>query len=277
MKRVILSLLTLLSFVSCRRWVLEDRLQCPSFLFFDVVNEKSFKGLDDVYVNVYSSPGGLFVDEAEVTLQSIAGKEFYFTVRSMPVVMGVGALGYGTLVRDSNVFTAPPGQDYAPFFRFAYEADVQEESFAVPVEFVKDFTHVTVQFVGFETFLAADGLFPFDVVVRGNTNGMDALTGHPQEGPYEYRPEEGQLGCFDFNLPRLANKQLCLEIYGREGISDQPGYVRSFDLYELLTVDGGITWTEKNLPDVRIEIDFVQWEVTVGVSPWDENSLYYEF
>lgn len=277
MKRILFILLAALPLVSCRDLILEDRTQCPSFLFYDITNGDAFEDYDDVYVSVYSHPKGLLMDEGFTRVDAIQDKEFFFTIRGTEAVKGYGLIGYASLVQNGPVWTLPLGSDYAPLFRFQYRENVQEESFIVPVEMVKDYCHVTIQFTGYETFNSIAGLFPFEIVIRGNTNGINALTGQPERGPFEYRPEETDTGRFEFNVARLADNYLSMDLFGREGIADDPGFNRTFDLWQEILDQGGVNWKEKNLPDVTIEIDYVQWKVSVGITPWDNSSLNYEF
>lgn len=277
MKKFVLVFLAAVSLVSCRKWVLEDRTACPSFLFFDITNSDSFFGYDKVFSTVYSHPKGLMMDDGTATVDEIQDKEFFYTVRSTPSVKGYGLIGNEVLNRDGSKWICPLGHDYAPLFRFDYFETVQEESFTVPVEFVKDYCHVTVQFVGFETFNTFNGEFPFNIMVRGNTNGIDALTGEPLRGPYEYAPEEtGQTGHFEFNIPRLADEYLSMELYGREGVSEELGHVRTFNLFDEIRRNGGVDWKQKNLPDIVIEINYVQWEVSMSIDSWENSGLNYE-
>lgn len=277
MKRLLLILVALASLLSCKRLVFEDRTNCPSFLFFDITNYSSLETWDEVFTTVYSHPAGVLIDDAKALTREIQEKEFYFTVRKTQAVKGYGLLGYEGLIQDDSRWTTPLGKDYAPLFRFAYQEAVPEESFTVPVEFVKDYCHVTLQFVGTETFQSTGGKFPFDIVVRGNTKGIDALTGLPIRGDFEYRPEEADLGRFVFVLPRQADKQLSIELWGREGIYDRTGHLNTYDLWSILFEYGGVTWEEKNLPDVEIFIDYVETTFSVQVTEWDMTELHYEF
>ena len=143
------------------------------------------------------------------------------------------------------------------------------------MEFTKEHSRVTVSFLGAETFEYSEGHFPFDITVRGGTSGIDALTGVPVRGPFEVRPEETTVGRFEFILPRQADHDLVLEMYAREGLYEYEGFQTTYNLWEILRDKGGITWTEKNLPDISIEIDFEETTVNVGVYPWGEQELEY--
>jgi hypothetical protein len=260
---------------SCRAVVLEDRTMCPSFLFFDVADASRFQRYSGVFTTVYAHPEGRLMDEAGTSLGYIDDRLFFFTVRGTAAVKGYGLMGQEGLVRDGSVWTVPIGRDYVPIFRFGYMAEVQEETFTVPVEFTKEYSHVSVQYIGADTFDHAGGRFPFYITVRGNTCGIDALTGNPVTGPFQITPKESGIGHFEFTLPRQADHTLVLEMYALEGLYEYRDFQTSYNLYELLRDKGGITWTEKNLPDLYIEIDFEETTVNVGVYPWGEQELEY--
>lgn len=278
MKRLVLILLTAVSLVSCRKWVLEYRTPCPSYLFFDIRNRNILSDSDAVFTAVYSQPGGIFLDDGTATAGQIRDRAFFFLIKNTPAVRGYGLVGNASLIREGSLWRCPSGRDYAPLFRFQYSEAVGVESFTVPVEFVKDYCHVTVRFIGFEGFQTHDGTFPFDIVIHGNTNGIDALDGEPLRGPYEFAPKEGTTaGQFEFNIPRLADTSLSMELHGREGILDESGLVRSIDLFEKIRQNGGVDWKQKNLPDMVLEIDFVRWEVSVTIDAWEQKNLFYEY
>ena len=215
------------------------------------------------------------MDEAGTSIAYIDDRLFFFTVRGTAAVKGYGLMGQEGLLRDGSVWTVPIGRDYAPLFRFGYLAEVKEESFTVPVEFSKEYSHVRVQYLGADSFEHAGGRFPFYITVRGNTCGIDALTGTPVRGPFQFTPDETGIGHFEFTLPRQADHDLVLEMYAREGMYEYRDFQTSYNLYEILRDKGGITWTEHNLPDLYIEIDFEETTVNVGVYPWGEQELEY--
>ena len=145
------------------------------------------------------------------------------------------------------------------------------------MELVKDYSHVRLQFVGIESFLSAEGQFPFTVRITGNTCGIEALTGQPIRGAFEFEPEELNMGCFEFNLPRQADHTLRLELCAKPGVYDSPDFLNQLDLWALLKEQGGITWEEKNLPDVGLVVDYQEMSVAVNVTEWGQEILDYEF
>ena len=50
-----------------------------------------------------------------------------------------------------------------------------------------------------------------------------------------------------------------------------------FDLWAMLFDQWGVTWEEKNLPDIEVLIDYQEMKVEVSVTEWGEENLNYEF
>lgn len=279
MKRFFITILSsALCLVSCRNLVLEDRILCPRFLVFLIENAGQFHSYDPLYVTVFNHPEGRFLDRDTTHVGAIVDQAFYFEVKGELAVRGFGLLGQdqGRLEGDSQ-WIIPQGRESDPLFRFSYTAPTQEEAFIVPVELVKDYAHVSLQFTGIESFVTAEGHFPFGVRVTGNTCGIEALTGQPVRGDFEYEPEEKNMGCFEFNLPRQADHTLRLELLAKPGLYDAPDQLVPFDLWALLKERGGITWEEKNLPDVELIVDYQEMSVSVNVTEWGQETLDYEF
>ena len=266
-----------LTVVSCRGIVLEDRLECPSFLFFEVSNPEHFQPYERVFTTVCSHPAGGLISSESPSLRAIQSKDFYVEVRSTEAVKGYGILGGGQNIEyRGDQWLIPIGCQSDSIYRFSYVANVEPDSFTVPVEFIKEHAKVSLQFVGMESYLDRDGRFPFDIVVRSNTCGIDAQSGLPVRGSFEYRPQETTLGHFEFTLPRQGDNCLILELYGREHIYEQEGFIGSFNLYEILLKQGGITWREKSLPDVSMELDYQETRVQVQVDNWEKEELGFE-
>ena len=67
-----------------------------------------------------------------------------------------------------------------------------------------------------------------------------------------------------------------MELYGREHIYQQEGFIGSYNLNEIFLSLGGITWREKSLPDVSVEIDYKETRVQVQVDDWEKQELKFE-
>ena len=258
-----LLLLSARSLASCRGWVLEDRTGCPRLLYFDIENAGSFEAGTQVQVHAYAHPDGNLIREAETTVLDIQRHAFGVEVRQTSQVKGYAFIGGETLVRGGNGWTLPAGHSFAPVFRFSYLTRVPEEYGILPVELVKEYAGVRLQFVG--------DYSPDSVTVRANTCGIRPDTGEPIQGAFEYSPAVDDEGFYRFNLPRLADDRLTLELTGRNALPE------TMDLYRILQQEGGITWKEPSLPDIGLVIDRVDHTVDVHVLPWVWQDLTYEF
>lgn len=256
-------LLLALSLASCRGWVLEDRTSCPRLLYFDIQNAGSFGSGTQVQLHAYTHPSGEPLRETATTVQDIQSHSFGLEVRSTPYVKGYAFIGGESLVEDGRNWTLPQGLSYAPLFRFSYLAPVPEESSVVPVEMLKEHAGIRLQF--------AHGLRPGEVRILANTCGICPETGEPVAGPFECRPALEADGCYHFNLPRLADEQLRLDLYGEGRLTE------TWDLYRILREEGGVTWKERSLPDVGIVIDLARHTFLIQVSPWEGQQLFYEY
>ena len=271
MRKLVYILLAAITAAGCRSAVLEDRAACPSLLYFQVFNAGAFIDLDRVHVSAFRYPDEDRLCSDTTTIRALEGRSFCLRIRRADAVRGSGVLGYRRChLEDGSRWTVDPGTPYDSLFRFSDLSPVEPESFTVPVEFVKEYSRVTLQF-------ATSGPFPFDVWIRANTCGLDAVTGAPLEGPFACQAKEHAPGVFAFILPRQADDSLTLELYGRPGLYPTEGLVHRFNLGAVLRESGGITWKEKNLPDVLVGIDFMEYDIQVQVVPWENENIDYAY
>lgn len=258
-----------LLFPACREQVLEDRGDCPNWIFFEVSNAASFPEQEAVFLSASSAGGGLPIGETSVSRSAL--EEFGFQVQAVHSLRGYGLIGNGELWQEGSAWRSPLGADYVPLFRFAYEAALRGgEETVIPVAFRKEYMHVVLQFSGYD-----QARFPYEVVVRCNTVGIDAQTGAPLKGEFDYCPPQNRPGHFEFNLPRLFDRTLTLELVPLEESAEQSEHHARLNLYEVLQRSADLS--SINLPDVSLEIDLAQRNIQITVSPWDEAQLEYEF
>lgn len=256
-----LLLLSALSLVSCRGWVLEDRTGCPRLLYFDIENAGSF--VSGTQVQVHAQLDGKPIREAATTVRDIQNRSFGVEVRSSQPVEGYAVVGGEMLEQRADGWTLPAGNSYAPLFRFSYQACVPEEYGVFPVTLSKEYAGVRLQFVG--------ELSPFSVTVKANTCGIHPDSGAPVQGAFKCSPTADGDGFYRFNLPRLADEMLTLELNGRSGLPE------TLDLYRILQQEGGITWKEPSLPDIGLVIDSIEHTIDVQVLPWEWQDLSFEY
>lgn len=275
MKRLLYLLVAGLSLAACRQSVLEDRTACPSLLYFDIFNAGAFGTVDRVLVNAYRYPDQQRLGSDTTTIRALEGRSFFLDIREARAVRGAGVLGFRKCRADDGLaWTIPPGNSFDSLFRFSFLSEVEPEEFTVPVEFVKEYSSITLQFLNAEDW-STD--FPFDVVVRSGTCGLNALTGTPVEGDFVCTANEDSPGVFRLTLPRQADDRLLMELYGRPGLYPVEGLARSYNLGGLLREMGGVTWKEKNLPDILIGINFKTTDFQVEVIPWEQENIDYAY
>ena len=270
--------LGLLLLTSCRSLVLEDRTACPSFLYFDITNADQFEAFQSVYVSAFSYPDKSFLSCDTTALSRVRDKTFYLEVKKSDAVVGHGALGYEQLtLRDGSKWVTSEGNNYAPLYRFDYTAPARSESAVIPVEMVKDHSKVTVKFINIDSFSTSSGTFPFYIVIKSNTCGVDGFEGKPVRGDFIYEPEEETVGVFNFIVPRQFDRSLSMELYAKPGEYIEEGLIRTFGLWDFFK-EYGMSWDAKNLADLYLEIDFVESNYVVKVMPWDKGGdIEYEF
>ena len=274
MKRLLYVFTAVLA-LSCRESVLEDRTACPSLLYFDIFNAEAFGKLDRVHINACRYPDESSLTCDTTTIRALEGRSFFVDIRRADAVRGSGVLGFSRCrLEDGVLWTVPSGESFDSLFRFSFLSVVEPEEFTVPVEFVKEHSCITLQFLSAGSWQEG---FPFDVVVRSGTIGLDARTGKPVKGAFECQASEGEPGVFRFVLPRQADDRLLLELYGRPGLYPAEGLVHSYNLGGMLREMGGIPWQEKNLPDVLVGIDFRTTEYQIELLPWEGEPIDYAY
>lgn len=279
MKKTILAILTTLSLASCRALILEDRMPCPSFLFFDIQNATQFEDYKRVYISALDYHSGELYTADTTVLSYIQEHAFYLKVPKSDATRGFGILGFRDLsIRNSTQLLIDEGNNGEPLYRFDYTVSSRDESATVPVELVKDHAKVRVIFRNYDSFTGAAGRFPFFILVKGNTCGIDGLSGRPIPGPFRYRPEEDAAGEFQFIVPRQADHSLVMELWAKEGQYQEKGLIRTFPLWDMFRQAVALSWEAKNLPDIELKIDYRESTCKVIIQDWSEkNSFDLEF
>ena len=269
---ITLGLMALITLASCRRIIFEDRRACPSSLYFAIMNEDLFKVSDTVYAKVYCQPEDIRAGEATTSIREIVEHDFRFRVKKADAWSGYGLLGVEKShpVNDAE-WIIDEGEQADPLFRFAYRVPGCEEQYVAPVEFLKEHAKVTIRFVHIDRFTYSQGQFPFRLVIKGNTCGMDAKTGLPLTGPFRYEPEEAPSGTFHFILPRQADNALEMELWAKPGLYEREGLVDTFSLSALFRQQENVNWEAKNLPDIYLEVDYVESMYNITAIGWEEE------
>lgn len=105
--------------------------------------------------------------------------------------------------------------------------------------------------------------YPFYVEVAGNVNGCDG-GGVPTEGAFLVSCRPGKDGTLSVRVPRQVDSSLRLDI------TAQDGTLRSFALGEYIA-GTGYDWTQADLDDLAVEIDYAATRVALRVVRWQES------
>lgn len=265
--------------VSCRSLVVEERRNCPSFLFFDIANHGRLDSYHRVRIANFTYPESDLLVADTTVVSRIQDKSFYMKVPKSDAIQGFGIAGFdGALIRGGSEVVVDDGKDFVPLFRFQFRTPAREEHVLIPVELSKDYCAITLQFTHTDSFSAQQGAFPFYLIIRSNTVGIDGLSGIPVRGDFHYRPQEEQEGVFRVLVPRQADRTLALEIWAKEGQYVEEGMVGSYNLWTFIQDNcEGFSWEARDLPDLYIEIDFTESKLAVTLQPWiSEGGIHYD-
>lgn len=274
MKKLLLILCATLPLVSCRSLVLEDRAGCPSYLFFDVKEENDPNIVTQVHVTAFRQDDSSFMAQDTTTLRAMKDRTFYLPIHKTEGVEGYGVLGFKDLHQSGLMqWTVQEGQDGVPLYRFHYNASALEEEVLIPVTLEKDHSRVEVHFLNFDGFADSGGTFPFKISIRGNTCGIDALSGVPVRGAFRYSPPEEHAGVFSFVAPRQGDHSLTMEVY-RENDGE---LLDEFRLWDFFREKVKFSWEQPILPDFKLFIDYSESAFHISVQEWEpEDTLKFE-
>ena len=245
----LLVLLTLLSVLGCS--VKENRRDCPCRLMLDLAS------IDTSLVKVLNvraaTAGGLvFAD----TLRAEEFSELY--VREVPHG-DVQVLLWGSDDLEEDLII-PYGKDCPLLYMSAFLADTRGEQYFRDVELNKNHCLLTVLFEGRED-------SPYSLTFRGNVNGYDS-SGDPSEGDFACVAYPGGSGESMAVLPRQMDSSLLLDVED-EGSS----VLKTFAIGEYMD-KSGYDWTEADLEDVVIVLDYSVTGLRVVFKGWDKEYTY---
>ena len=173
---------------SCRSLVLEDRSECPAFLFFDITNAEVFDISEYAHITAYKYPDGNLLAVDTTTVRAVQDKEFYLQVKRSDSSRGYGVLCFTGAHNNGSQWVAELGEEFPPLWRFDYASPASTESYLIRVEAVKDHSVIDVRFLDADMYEGSGGEFPYYIVIRSNTCGIDGMDGSPVKGPFLFEP-----------------------------------------------------------------------------------------
>lgn len=242
-------LLTVLAAVSCS--VKENRQNCPCRLMLDLtsIDTSSVKVLN---IHAATADGLVFAD----TLLVEDFSELY--VRDVPHG-DIRVLLWGCDDSEEELII-PYGKDCPMLYMSAFLADTRGEQYFREVELNKNHCLLTVFFEGRDE-------SPYSLTFRGNVNGYDS-SGDPSEGDFACVAYPGGNGESMAVLPRQMDSSLLLDVED-EGSS----VLKTFAIGEYMD-KSGYDWTEANLEDVVIVLDYSVTGLRVVFKGWDKEYKY---
>ena len=242
----------LLCCVSCS--VKENRERCPCLLRLDLRNiDTSVVKSADLFLSC--SGGYEFSESLDLTF---CDGEYDILVPqgevSLWLYSGLEGEGVG-----SEGLKIPYGEDCPLVYMHSSVVAASGEQVSETVVMQKNHCLLTV-------YIKSKEGFPYSLSFKGMVDGYDT-TGRPSEGEFSYSVNPDQDNMCVVCLPRQIDNSLILEI------SDESDILRIFTLGEYISA-AGYDWSERDLRDVTVGIDFVVSQFTVAVSDWDDVHFY---
>ena len=244
--------LCLLLLVGC---VKENREECPCRLIVD---------LSDVDPNRIGSVDLRLTDARGLLFRGCRESESYD--KDDVILVPRDNLFLNVCYADHDMMTEeglhiPEGDDCPPVYMYSSLISTKgKEYMRKSVNLVKNHCVMTIYLEGEQP----DS--PFKIFIKGNVCGYDS-TGYPLEGLFSCSPRLISDSVFDLILPRQIDSSLILEI------NDGTEVFKTFALGEYVRACG-YDWTEANLKDITVRIDYAISQVVIAVKGWDE---VYEF
>ena len=236
----------------------EDRSLCPCSLALDFSDvEASVADMSEVYI---SAPGGFLYHDEEAVL-GMAEAEVSGEVRrvysvdvpktqvDVSVVSGAG----GGFVPGKGI-SIRTGEQCPPVFLHYSRLDAVAEWRIVPVKLRKDYCRIDIRM------LASAGEYPFRLTVKGNVCGINADRS-VAEGNFSYSFVPDSDGSGAVRVPRQLDNSLVLQVLDGDRV------LREFALGEYIA-ESGFDWTQEDLADVGVEIDYANSYIKVKVAEW---------
>lgn len=234
--------------------VKEDRTVCPCRLFLDM-NEIDNEVVEYASVFLTGSDGFIFKD----IINSKDLSEHYFVdvphgQISVWVSYGAGVDGVGP-----DGIIVPAGNEFPEIYMHHSWIDASGESVREKVILNKNHCNITIC-------LSASGEFPYCLELKGNVNGYH-FDGTLSEGDFSYVMDVGDDGICEVSVPRQSDDSLRLEV------RDESGTLRVFAIGEYISASG-YDWTEPDLRDLTIGLDYSLTNLTLILEDWDNEYHY---
>lgn len=243
----------LLSVLFCVSCIKEEREECPCRLIVDLANVDS-ASVSSVDIVLADDEG--FVYMGERMADSYLADEIILVPRD-ELYLNV-SYGADDMMSAAGL-RIPDGEACPPVYLYSALIDASES------EFVRKEVSMRKCHCVMKIYLEGDE-FPFEMSIKGGVCGYDAL-GFPLSGAFNCLPEWIEGSVYSVTLPRQKDASLLLEI------NDGTDVLKTFALGEYIKACG-YDWTDADLKDLTVGIDYARTQIIISVQGWDE---VYEF
>ena len=252
----------LVAALCCGCSIKEDRSLCPCSLVLDFSEvEEALTEQAELFIS--GADGFLYHDGCVISgiiREEDTGNSIYRvtapkTRLALSVVSGADAM----FSPDSGILI-PLGEECPPVYIHYSEADALSEELRQDVSMHKDYCSIGIDMKPYAE------PYPYRLCVIGNVNGI-----RPDRsvisGDFSCSVEPDTDGKGTVRVPRQRDNSLVLQI------RDSDMVLREFSLGEYIA-ETGYDWSEEDLKDVKVEINYANSYISINVSGWSGS---YEF
>ena len=234
--------------------VKEDRGGCPCRLYLDMANvDMSVMSPLSLYV---ASVDGLVHEAVLDSGYSGSVYEAYVAREELDIAGWSGARDYVS----QEGLSIPLGYDCPPVYIHSSSVHAEGESVRDTLRMRKNHCVLNVRFISAEAFSA--------MTIRGSVAGFDRR-GYPKPGEFRVYCSMDSLeeSSTQVCLPRQVGDPLYLDV------TDSNGKLRTFPLREYIAATG-YDWSEPDLKDLDLTLNYTLTTVSLVVSGWDEEFIF---
>lgn len=243
----------LLGVLLCVCCIKEEREDCPCRLIVDLADVDS---ADVSCVDVLLASHSDFFYVGKRTADSYCADEIILVPRD-EVFLNV-CYGDEDMMGVEGL-RIPEGESCPPVYMYSALIDASGS------EFVRHQVRMHKCHCVMKIYVEDEG-FPFEMQIKGDICGYDA-SGCPMSGDFLCSPDDVGDSSYSVILPRQKDASLLLRI------NDGTGIVKTFALGEYIKASG-YDWTDYDLKDLTVGIDYARTQIVIAVQGWDE---VYEF
>lgn len=252
------SLIIVIFFASCD--VKEDRSQCPCHLILSFSSSfDRFEG-GALLLVFRSADDSLVTDTVVVSASGEMETEAPYEIDVPREDLRLTVITLGEVLYDPvKGMTIPVGSECPSVFLQSELLDTRCDVLRHNVVLCKDYCSLMVHLER-----PSEGDLPFSLDVTGRVDGYSA-DGSPRTGAFRFVLTDSDESEFTVSLPRQVDNSLLINVLSKDGKT-----LRSFAFGEYVA-ESGYDWTEADLKDLSITIDYSSSLITFKSDLWSET------